>query len=67
MAPGCHWVSGANPGGQTRLSDSPGTEMSSDAKVSQLHSLKWSHFVGREVMKSVFEECWKRAEQLNSF
>lgn len=38
MAPGCHWVSGANPGGQTRLSDSPGKEMSSDAKVSQLHS-----------------------------
>jgi len=50
MAPGCHWVSGANPGGQTQLSDSPGTEMSSDAKVSQLYAtllLKRSHFVGQ--------------------
>lgn len=38
MAQGCHWVSRANPGGQTLLSASPGTEMSRDAKVSQLHS-----------------------------
>uniref|UniRef100_A0A8C2HLP8 Uncharacterized protein n=1 Tax=Cyprinus carpio TaxID=7962 RepID=A0A8C2HLP8_CYPCA len=37
---GCHWVSGANPGGQTRLSDSPGTEMSSDANLSLRNARK---------------------------
>lgn len=56
----CHWVSGANPGGQTRLAQRC-QAMPRWASYTTL-CLERSHFVGQEVMKSVFEECSRRAE-----